>query len=169
MYRLAAILLIPCLVMGNSLAHAHGSAAHSFSSSLRPHVHVGKTSEHAHGHDSHGHSHRGHGGGHHGDGQHGDHHHHHHHAVDHEREHSDTSTEPIERSRDHESDAVYVAAADLMVASSERVSIESLSCALGVVVEETCACVRTLSRLDRPPIAKAAPFPRFLLYAALRL
>ena len=160
MQRLVAILLIPFLVVGNSFAHAHGSAAHLSPGQGRAHIHVGSTTKHGHSHESHGHSHHSHGH---------DHGHNHGHANDQNPKRDDSKPAPLEKTVDHESDALYVAAADLMVKTTSRVSIEVDSCA---VVESVAYCLSGIfmpSRLAHPLLAMTSGLPLYLLHAALRL
>ena len=152
MHRFVAILLIPLFVVGNSLAHSHGSAAHQSPSQGRAHIHVGSAPKHGHSDESHGHSHHDHG---HGDGK--------DYASD------DSKPAPVEKSVDHESDAVYVTAGDFMVTTSDRMSIEVGSCADVETYEGYFSGIRPPSRLDHPPLDTTTELPLYLLHAALRL
>ena len=152
MHRLIAILLIPFFVVGNSFAHSHGAAAHLSPSHGRAHIHVGSAPKHGHSDESHGHSH---------------HDHDHSHGQDHASD--DSKPAPLEKSVDHESDAVYVTAADFMVTTSDRMSIEDDSCAVVETDEDYFSGIRSPSRLDRPPLVTTTEQPLYLLHAALRL
>ena len=152
MHRLVAILLIPFFVVGNSLAHSHGAAAHQSPSQGRAHIHVGSAQKHGHSDESHGHSHHDHG---------------HSHGKDHTSD--DSKPAPVEKSVDHESDAVYVTAADFMVTTSDRMPIEDGSCAAVETYEDYFSGIRPPSRLDRPPLVTTTELPLYLLHAALRL
>jgi hypothetical protein len=152
MHRLIAILLIPFFVVGNCLAHAHGSAAHRSTSPGRAHIHVASATQHKHSHESHGHSHHDHG---HSHGQ--------EHASD------DSKPAPVEKPVDHESDALYVTGADFMVTISARIAIKAGSCAFVETVVGYCSGIRPPSRRDRTPLDTITELPLYLLYAALRL
>ena len=148
MNRLIAILLIPFLVVGNSLAHSHGVAAHQSHGQIRAHIHLGSGSGHDHDdHGSHGHS-------------------HHSHDHDHDGDNPDsTPVEPVE----HDSDAVYLVAADSLFTTSERDSFDLDS----HFFRESATCVITVDSrpplLHIPPLSCTAELPLYLLYAALRL
>jgi hypothetical protein len=161
MCRLIAILLVPFFAVGNSLAHSHGSAAHPSSSHGRAHIHVGSDPQHSHGHASHGHSHHGHRHKH-PNHRHGD-------AVGQNCKSDDSNPAPIELPFEHESDAVYVAAADFMVTASAQFSIEVGLCAAVETVEHYLSTIRSRTRLDRPPLAVISELPLYLLHAALRI
>lgn len=154
MYRFVAILMIPFCVVGSSLAHSHGSPTHPSPSQGRAHIHVGSASQHFHSHASHGHSHHVHGQS---------------HEDGHERDSNDSSPGPVENPVGHESDAVYVTAADFLVTTSSRVSIEVDSCAVVETVEYCLSAIFMPSRLERPPLATTFGRPLYLLHAALRL
>ena len=159
MHRLIAILLIPFFVVGNSLAHSHGSAAHQSPSQGRAHIHVGSAPQHAHNHESHGHSHHEHGHG----------HDHHSKTSEQKQKRDDSKPAPIEKTVDHESDAVYVATADYVVTTSARISTEMGSCDVVESVEDYLSCTRPNSWHERPPLASPPELPLYLLHAALRL
>ncbi len=152
MYRLVAILLMPFFVVGNSLAHLHGSAAHSSHSQGRAHFHVGGTAPHGHEHHSHGHPHDGHSHGH-----------------DQGHESDGSQTAPVETPDGHDSDAVYVVAADFVVTVSERSSIEVGQCAAPKIVGDFLVATRPQASRDRRIRATIPELPLYLLHAALRL
>lgn len=154
MHRLIAILLIPFFVVGNCLAHAHGSAAHGSTSQGRAHIHVASATQHKHSHESHGHSHH-------------DHDHAHHHGLDHASD--DSKPAPVEKPVDHESDAVYVTGADFMVTTSDRLSIEVGSRTFGETFGSYSSGNRIPSRRVHPPLDTTTELPLYLLHAALRL
>ncbi len=159
MDRLIAILLIPLFVVGNSFAHSHGTAAHQSPIPSRAHFHVNSDPHHGHDkHESHEHSHHHHHG----------HDHHGHHHDEHDQESDESKSSPLAPA-DHDSDAVYVVAADFLYTTCYRIAIEIDSHAfIGTVV-----CLLTdfspTVRRDRPPLATTADIPLYLLHAALRL
>jgi hypothetical protein len=159
MHRLIAILLIPFFVVGNSLAHSHGTAAHLSPSQGRAHIHVGNTPQHNHSHESHGHSHHEHSHGHDDHGQ----------APEKNKKGDDSKSVPLEKAVDHESDAVYVSTADYPVTTSARISIELGSCDVVETVQDYLSGIRPRSWHDRPPLAFTNELPLYLLHAALRL
>ena len=152
MHRLLAILLMPFFVVGNSLAHSHGLAAHPSPSQGRVHFHVGSTVQHGHEHKSHGHSHHGHS-----------------HSHDQDHESDDSKPAPVEKPVDHDSDAVYVVAADFVVTISDRTSIEVGQYAALEIVQDFRAAVRAPARRDLRIPWTTPELPLFLLHAALRL
>lgn len=154
MNRLIAILLMPLFVVGNSLAHSHSTAAHPSPGEGRAHFHVGSAPQQGHhNHDSHEHANH-------------DHHGHDHNGDDHESDEPESApVAPVE----HDSDAVYVAAADLVFTACDRIFIEiDAHSFVGTVV-----CLLTDFRpsvlRDRPPLATTTQLPLYLLHAALRL
>jgi hypothetical protein len=159
MNRLIAILLMPLFVVGNSLAHSHSTAVHQSPGEGRAHFHVGSAPQHGHhNHDSHEHAnHDHHGPDHDGDD---------HESDDHESD--EPESEPV-APVEHDSDAVYVFAADFVFTACDRVYVEIDAHAfVGTVV-----CLLTDFRpsvlLDRPPLATITQLPIYLLHAALRL
>ena len=152
MHRLLAILLMPFFVLGNSLAHSHGSLAHQSPSQGRAHFHVGSTPQHGHEHHSHGHSHDGHSHGH-----------------DQEHESDDSLPAPVKTPDDHDSDAVYVVAADFVVTISDRSSIEVGQYAAPEVVEDFLAAIRPPAGCELRIRSTTPELPLYLLHAALRL
>ena len=158
MNRFVAILLMPFLVVGNSLAHSHGSAAHPSQSQGRAHFHVGSTPQQGHEHKSHGHSHHGHSH---------DHSHDHDHDQDHESD--DSQPAPLEKPVGHDSDAVYLVAADFVYITSDRTSIEVGSYAVIEKVEDYLAEVRPPASRDLRIRSTTPELPLYLLHAALRL
>ena len=149
MNRLIAILLIPLFVVGNSLAHSHSTAAHPSPGDGRAHFHFGSAPHHGHDHhDSH---------------EHAKHDHHgHHHESD---EPGSAPVAPVE----HDSDAVYVAAADFMFTACDRISIEIDKHAFVGTVDCLLTDFRPPVLRDRPPLATTTQLPLYLLHAALRL
>ncbi len=158
MHRLIAILLIPFFLVGNSLAHSHGSAAHQFPSSGRAHIHVGSATQHGHSLECHEHSHHGHDRGH----SHG-------HAANQNHKSDSSKRAPVESTADHESDAIYIAASVFVGTSSARASIEVDSCDFVDTIEGYLPGNRLPARHDRPPLATTTELPLYLLHAALRL
>ncbi len=152
MYRLLAILLMPFFVVGNSLAHSHDSATHPSQSQGRAHFHVGSIPQHGHEHYSHGHSHHGHSHGH-----------------DHEHENDDSPHAPVKTPDDHDSDAVYVVAADFAVSISDRTLIEVGQYAAPEILEDFLPAIRPLEGRDRRIRSTTPELPLYLLHAALRL
>ncbi len=150
MYRLLVILLLPFFVVGNSLAHSHGSAAHPSPSEGRAHFHFVSAHQHVHDHHSHGHS-------------------HHRHSHDHDQKSEDSKAAPIEQPIDHDSDAVYIAALDFMATTSDRTLIEARSFCVVEAVEDYFARIRPSIRRDHPQLATTTELPLYLLHAALRL
>ena len=158
MYRLAAILLIPIFVVGNSFAHSHGSAAHSSEGTGRAHVHVGNALRHTASHESHNHAH----------GHSNHEHHQHYHDEEHGREHlNSTSAEvPV----DHDSDAIYLVSVDLALNCGGCTSLETDA---QVLVHTTDVSFVEVPATVRRPQADHSPPPQrlpcYLLNAALRL
>ena len=152
MNQLLAILLMPFFVVGNSLAHSHGLAAHPSPSQGRVHFHVGSTVQHGHEHKSHGHSHHG-----------------HNHSHDQDHESDDSKPAPVEKPVDHDSDAVYVAAADFVYTTSDPTSIEDGLYAVVETVKDYLAAVRPPAIRDLRIPWTTPELPLFLLHAALRL
>lgn len=152
MYRLLAILLMPFFVVGNSLAHSHGSAAHPSQSQGRAHFHVGSTFQQGHEHHSHGHSHHGHS-----------------HSHDQDHASDESRTGPVEKPVEHDSDAFYFVAADFVVTTSDRTSIEVSSYAIVETVEDYLAEIRPPDRRDLRIRSTTPELPLYLLHAALRL
>jgi hypothetical protein len=159
MHRLLAILLIPFFVVGNSFVHSHGSAAHQSPSHGRAHFHVGSTPQHGHTHESHGHSHHEHGHGHVHHGQ----------TSEQKQKRDDSKPSPIEKTVDHESDAIYIAAADYVFTTSARISIEMGSGEVVKSVEDYVPCTQPDCWRERPPLTSPPGLPLYLLHSALRL
>ncbi len=164
--RLLVLLLMPLFVVGNSLAHSHSTATHQSPTEGRVHFHVGSAPELVHhhrdphdhaNHDHHGHDHHGH-----------DHHGHDHHGHDHEGDDHE-SDEPESAPVEHDSDAVYVVAADFVFTAFDRISIEIDSHTFVATVICLLTDFRPSLLRDRPPLATTTPLPLYLLYAALRL
>ncbi len=154
MNRLIAILLMPLVVVGNSLAHSHSTAARPSPGEGRAHFHLGSVPKHGHpNHDSH---------------EHANHHHHGHDHDGHDHESDESESAPVVPV-EHDSDAVYVVAADFVYIASDRISAEIASHSF----VETVPCLLTdfhsSVRRDRPPLATSTQLPLYLLHAALRL
>lgn len=149
MHRLIAIMLIPLFAVANSLAHSHSTAAHQASSHGRAHFHVGIAPQHSNqDHEPHEHSHHGHG-------------------HDHERD--DSESAPVNPA-DHDSDAVYLVAADVVYTTSDRSLIEFDSDAVVKTVKDYPPQIQTSNRWrDRRRYSTAPEIPLYLLHAALRL
>lgn len=154
MHRLIALLL-PFLVVGNSLAHRHGTAAHQSPSQSRAHFHVGGSSHHSHDHHSH------------------DHHESHAHLHDSpphgldENSAAEDSTwiTPVE----HDSDAVYVVGTNSLCTAPDRCGefLESYfvsKTAAGLLIVSSSA-----RRYKPPSLDCLAELPLYLRPAALRL
>ncbi len=156
MDRLVAILLMPFFVVGNSFAHSHGSAAHPSHSHGRTHFHVGSTIQHGHEHESHGHVH---------------HSHSHSHSDDQKQNHArdDSQPAPVEKPVGHDSDAVYVFAADFFAPVSDRSSMEVGQCAAFEKVVDFLPAVRPPATRALKLRSTAPELPLYLLHAALRL
>ncbi len=150
MNRLVAILLIPFFVLGNSLAHSHGTAAHQSPSEGRAHFHFVSAHQQAHDHNSHGHSHQS-------------------HSHEQAHESDDSQPAPIEQPIDHDSDAIYIAIPDFMVTTCDRTLIETGSFGFVETVEDYFAGIRPSPRRDFPQLATTTELPLYLLHAALRL
>ncbi len=148
MYRIIAILLMPFFVVGNSLAHSHGSTAHQSPNPGRAHFHLVGAHHQAHEHDDHGHSHHGH---------------------SHDHESDDSKPASAEQPIDHDSDAVYIAALDFMVTPSDRTLIETVSISDFETVDDYFAAIRPSPRRDYPHLATNTELPLYLRHAALRL
>lgn len=158
MFRLAAILLIPIFVVGNSFVHSHGAAAHSPGHS-RTHIHVAGASHHERSHASDGH-HLGHDHGHVHRGK--------HHVHDDENGGKGSQQEPIESPLDHDSDAIYLVAADLTAICTDRFSVEFDSPAeanIGGWLVNLRPKHLCLQPHRSPPLGQTL----YLLHAALRL
>ncbi len=152
--RLIAILLMPLFVVGNSLAHSHRTAAHQSQGLGRAHFHVGSALQHGH-HNGAPHKHANH-----------DHHGHDDDGHDHESDAFESApVAPVE----HDSDAVYVVAADFVYTACNRIFVEIASYSF----VGTVACLLTDFRpsvlRDRPSLATTTRLPLYLLHAALRL
>ncbi len=166
MHRLVAILLIPFFVAGNSFAHSHGTNAHGSLCANRAHIHIGTVAKHGHLHASHGHAHYGHSHDH-------DHEHRHNHGKsdDHgsnqSRPSKDTQTIPSETSVSHESDVIYVTAAEFIGTTSCRVSFELASCPTVETFVDVLSNSRPNSSHHGPALTSEPPL--YLLHAALRL
>jgi hypothetical protein len=159
MNRLIAILLMPLLVVGNSLAHSHSSAAHQSPGEGRAHFHVRSAPQHGHrNHDSHEHANHDHHGH--------DHHGHDHHGHDHER--NDPESAPV-APVEHDEDAVYVVAGDFVYTACERISIEIASYSFVAAAACLITDFRPSVLRDRPPLTTPPQLPLYLLHAALRL
>lgn len=88
MYQVIAILLLPLLIMGNSLSHSYCLAAHCLPSEGAAHIHTGIAQHHAYTDKSH---------------SHGRHAHSHHHTH---KKYPSESTQLT--TADHDADAVYI-------------------------------------------------------------
>lgn len=178
-HQLFAILLLPFLVVGNSLSHAHAIASHHWPGKTRAHIHLagGPHSKH-HDHElrdegSHRHSHDGHQHGHshqHGHGQQHDHGQHNHHdgrgSDGHGTRHQSAANhEP----NDHDSDAVYFFAADCLFTVSKccLAELDSQDDRSTESVYPTLASLPTASRTW--PYSITSELPLYLLHVALRL
>ena len=179
MNQFVAILLIPFFVMGNSLADAHGIAAHPSQDQTRPHIHLGGGSnpDHHHAEDHHSHEHHAHGS-----------HRHSHQGHSHQGHHHDQGLDPIPEQNgdgdnsdsksiapvEHDSDAVYLIAADSVFMTSARHTLQhSSQCfpvpgfpALGASV---VFADQRPQRVFVRPLTCAAELPLYLLQAALRI
>jgi len=152
MNRLVAILLMPLFVVGNSLAHSHSTDAHQSPGKGRAHFHVGSAPQQGH------HNHASY--------KHANHNHHDHDGHHHESDEPEsTPVVPTE----HDSDAVYVVAADFVFTVCDRVFFEIDSHAF----VGTLVCLfndfRPSVLRDRPPLATTTQLPLYLLHAALRI
>ena len=149
MNRLIAILLMPLFIVGNFLAHSHSTAAHQSPGEGRAHFHIGSAPQHGHpNHDSHKHA------------------NHDHHGHDHESDESESApVVPVE----HDSDAVYVVAADFVYTACERISVAIASHSFVGTVPCLLTDFRPFALRDRPPLATTSQLPLYLLHAALRL
>lgn len=155
MHRLISLLLLPFFVVGNSLAHIHGLAAHQSPSQGRAHFHVGGSSHHGHGHHVHNHH-----------EAHAQLHDTPPHGLDEKRATTlSTRITPVE----HDSDAVYVVGSDLLCTAPDRCGefLESY------FISETAAgllIVSSSTRRYKPPsLYCLAELPLYLRPAALRL
>jgi hypothetical protein len=182
MNRIIAILLIPFFVVSNVLAHSHGAAAHYSNGQTRSHIHVSGGAQHdheSHNHESHehgshehgSHDHESHGHESHGHSHHSRHHDHQQHDPDQQNhDHDEKSTDslpvaPVE----HDSDAVYLVAADSLFTTSERWVMDLDSQFLHAMVICVVTVPKHPSNHNAPPFFSTAELPLYLLYAALRL
>jgi hypothetical protein len=150
MKRLFAILLIPFFVVGNSLAHSHGGAAHASQGQTRAHIHVFGASHHHHdNHDSHGHS-----------------HHSHHH--DHDQDGNGCDPTPVEPG-DHDSDAVFLAGADCLFTPSKRCSVDLEFQFFNMDATGIILVASGPPHCSSPPPPDISELPLYLRQAALRL
>lgn len=141
MNRLMAILLMPLFVVGNSFAHSHGKFTHQSPGESHAHLHVGSAQHHKHSH-------------------------HDHHGHDHESDESESApVAPLE----HDSDAVYLVAADFVYTACERISIEVETQYFVGTVPCLLKDFRPYSLRDRSSHATTTQLPLYLLQAALRL
>lgn len=158
MNRIVTILLIPLFVVGNALAHSHGTVAHPSNVQTRSHVHVSGGSHHdqdahdSHHHHSHDHDHR-------------------HHGQDHQNHDQDgessdsTPVAPVE----HESDAVYLVAVDWLFTPSERCLLVLDSQFLHATAISVIPIANRQPNLNTPLFFRTAELPLYLLHAAQRL
>ncbi len=148
MNRLVAILLLQISVLGNLFAHSHCGSALPTQGQNRAHIHVGSSlhvKQHKHG--AHEHSHHGH----------------------HDHRQGDSSNSAPLEPLDHDSDAVYLVAADLVFTTSERCTLEIES----QFLEETFPCLVGIanhpSTFHTLALSNTSELPLYLLHAALRL
>jgi len=145
MNQLVVILLIPFLLLGNVLAHSHGSGAHQSANHSRAHIHIGSALHHGyHSHDAEDH----------------------HHGHDHESEEQESAPLPP---AEHNSDAIYLASVGDAYTPSDRVSTEfGASCFIDappcILNESRPPAVRSCKLTADP-----SELPLYLLHAALRL
>jgi hypothetical protein len=160
MNRLITILLIPVFVVGNVLAHFPSSVAHPSHGQIRAHFHISGGSHHDHdGHDANGNSrHHDH---------HSDHEHEHHEREHHE--HCNQGSTPPASPAEHDSDAVYLIAADSLFTSPQRCTLD-----IDFPLSYTDSlCIRTFANRYAFPVARlffrTSGLPLYLLHAALIL
>lgn len=145
MNRFVAILLIPFLLVGNALAHSHGTTAHQSPNHGRAHIHIGSAPHHGH------HSHETEG---------------HHHEHDHESDEPESA--PVVTPVEHDSDAIYVVSADDAYTPTDRVSTVLVLSYFDTplcILNDSCPPVPRSCTL----CANTSELPLFLLHAALRL
>jgi hypothetical protein len=156
--RLMSVLLIPLLVFGSLLPHAHACGDAPDDHSLRPHFHF---SIGHHSHDDH-----------HPPHSHGRHRHGHHHADLDDCDRDDWADGHLagQAPASHDSDAVYLNGSQLFLFQTLAATNGPAAECVGTLLANVPTRAKTAGRLswDRSVASRSGP-PLYLLHATLRL
>jgi hypothetical protein len=145
MVRVLALLLIPLLFIGPAMSHSHsdGMGGVPIDHDSRPHFHL-----HSHGHS------------------HDDRHPHHgRHTSDTEQSNELAKISPVS---DHDSDAIYLAATDTVLGSSESFNISLISTGWSVHLGQICCESANPHPIMGPPRLSGYPSV-YILHSSLQI